>query len=48
VPDGVYRLEYVFDPDGLLAESDEANNRGECAVIRIAGEKVEVVPEKNP
>ncbi len=42
VPDGDYLLETIADPDGLVLEADEDNNRS-FTHIRICGDRSEIV-----
>lgn len=44
VPDGLYVLDVMADPRGIVFESNRANNRASTAV-RIVGDSVEVVTE---
>ena len=39
VPDGVYILETLVDPDGLIEESDESNN---CGSVYVRLENVDL------
>ncbi len=48
VPDGDYTLDFVFDPEGKMKESDETNNLGEGVRIRIQGSGVTILPHLNP
>ncbi len=48
LPDGEYLLDYSFDPDSKLAESDEGNNSGSGIRIKIQGSMVTVIEKENP
>ena len=48
MPDGAYELDFVFDPDRQLNESDEMNNFGSTVRLSIQGVQMTVIPEVNP
>ncbi|MBW3584063.1 MAG: hypothetical protein KY455_13310 [Euryarchaeota archaeon] len=45
LPDGVYELVSIINPDGLILEADTTNNEA-SSVLRIAGDQVEVLSMK--
>jgi len=48
LPDGEYTLDYWFDPENKLRESDETNNTGSGLKLRIQGTTVEILNASNP